>query len=84
MRDYFLLKKVAPREGRVSRNGMVDTAKQPVLVAPREGRVSRNRAYSASLMDALVAPREGRVSRNQNALHQLTDHYGRAPRGACE
>ena len=34
---------VAPREGRVSRNGTsLNLSPSPQLVAPREGRVSRN------------------------------------------
>ena len=55
---------VAPREGRVSRNGMGVEQNGALGVAPREGRVSRNLDVRAKrhLMD--VAPREGRVSRN--------------------
>ena len=56
---------VAPREGRVSRNGLWDQDGEKLqIVAPREGRVSRN-AYNKVLSGAVsVAPREGRVSRN--------------------
>ena len=56
---------VAPREGRVSRNGQGThrTGRLP-NVAPREGRVSRNDRGRRRRNNAGVAPREGRVSRN--------------------
>ena len=49
---------VAPREGRVSRNGLsYEYAAQPI-VAPREGRVSRNyAAYVIRFCRASRAPR---------------------------
>ena len=50
--------RVAPREGRVSRNGSPDATLHPQIVAPREGRVSRNtETMAASVSGSGRAPR---------------------------
>ena len=75
---------VAPREGRVSRNGDIIDGTGGDQVAPREGRVSRNSFRQYPKRTPLVAPREGRVSRNGKGGTTKKDTGSRAPRGACE
>ena len=58
------LQRVAPREGRVSRNLHRQEYCHHLIVAPREGRVSRNVMAVKLGIRVFVAPREGRVSRN--------------------
>ena len=58
-----MVRTVAPREGRVSRNDKGARQLEQKLVAPREGRVSRNDLASFYNISQDVAPREGRVSR---------------------
>ena len=57
-------RRVAPREGRVSRNLHRQEYCHHLIVAPREGRVSRNVMAVKLGIRVFVAPREGRVSRN--------------------
>ena len=80
----FRILRVAPREGRVSRNRIYRVAALYSVVAPREGRVSRNLRLAERQRQSAVAPREGRVSRNVYTFLQLHRADRRAPRGACE
>ena len=81
---YRHAQRVAPREGRVSRNCQDMWDNRTMYVAPREGRVSRNDFEIFLFSIQIVAPREGRVSRNQSRICFLTYLGRRAPRGACE
>ena len=81
--DYILVR-VTPREGRVSRNFCQHRAFHDICVTPREGRVSRNCSQAVRALLLQVTPREGRVSRNHPINRRLITVFSHAPRGACE
>ncbi len=77
---------VTSREGRVSRNSIIDCAAITFQkVTSREGRVSRNSPAGIHPQRPLVTSREGRVSRNVGATeptdeNSVTSREGRVSR----